>query len=291
MANTTQELLGPNILLMGSGGTGKTHAIATLVEWAAKNDKQVFCLFTENSLETLLGFWTDVNMPPFNRTAPAEVPKCLHWHQQVTRPISLTSLTDAAQKVGMMSYDAVTKMQDMNRSGENNAFWKILGSCSNFPDDRTGEKFGAVDTWGVDKIFVIDSLTELANACMKMVIGNKPTAAPPDYGVAQNNLMNFIRLCTQGSRATFVMTAHVDKQVDEISGMTKTMVKSIGKALGSDIPPLFSDVIYTVREGDQFFWDTAAYGVDTKTRSLGYRSKIKPDFAQIMDVWKGRGGK
>jgi len=50
-------------------------------------------------------------------------------------------------------------------------------------------------------------------------------------------------------------------------------------------------VIYTVREGDAFYWDTAAYAVDTKTRSLGYRSKLKPDFATILDVWKQRGGK
>ena len=103
--------------------------------------------------------------------------------------------------------------------------------------------------------------------------------------------MNFIRLCTQGITATFVITAHVDRQIDEISGTTKIMVKSIGKALAGDIPQLFSDVILTVREGDKFTWDTAAYGVDCKTRSLGYRSKILPDFGQVMNVWTQRGGK
>jgi hypothetical protein len=69
------------------------------------------------------------------------------------------------------------------------------------------------------------------------------------------------------------------------------MVKSVGKALVSEIPTLFSDVIYSVREGDKFYWSTAEYGVDTKTRSLGYRKNITPDFAQIMNVWKQRGGK
>lgn len=284
-------LAGPNILLMGPSGTGKTFALGTLTDWAQANGKEMFVLFTESGTETLLGYWTDVGLPPFNRTEPLPIPPCLHWHQQTTRPLPLTSLIDAATKVGMMSYDAVTKMQDMNRSGDNNALLKIYKSCSDFPDDRTGKTFGSIDSWTSDRIFVIDSLSELANACMKHVIGNKPTAAPPDYGVAQNSLMNFLRLCTQATQCTFVMTAHVDKQTDEISGMTKTMVKSIGKALAGDIPPLFSDVIYTVRDAAEFFWDTAAYGVDCKTRSLGYRSKIRPDFAQIMNVWKGRGGK
>ena len=68
------------------------------------------------------------------------------------------------------------------------------------------------------------------------------------------------------------------------------MTKAIGKAMADDIPPLFSDVIYTVREADKFYWDTAAYGVDTKTRSLGIRSKIEPDFSAIFDKWKVRAG-
>lgn len=274
------ELAGPKILLMGPSGTGKTYSLGTLTDWAAANKKEVFVLFTENGLETLLGYWRD---------AGREVPACLHWHQQMTRPHDLKSLMTAAENVGKLSYEALTKMSDPNRGGEANAFWKILGSCANFQDDRTGKTFGALDKdFGLDRIFVIDSLSELANACMKMQVGNKPTAAPSDYGVAQNNLMNFLRLCTQGTKCTFVITAHVNRETDEITQTTKIMVKSVGKALAGDIPQLFSDTIYTVREGDKFFWDTAAYGVDTKTRSLGYRSKITPDFAQIMNVWQKR---
>lgn len=276
-----RPLAGPNVLLMGPGGTGKTYAIGTIVDWAQAHGYEVFVLFTEQGLETLLGYWRDKGR---------EVPACLHWHQTFTQPVSLKSLTKAAENVGKLTYEALTKSVDPDRA-QNNAFHKILQACADFPDDRTGKKFGPIDSFGVDKIFINDSLTETANAVMKMVIGSKPTASQPDYGVAQNNLMNWLRLCTQGMSCTFVMTAHVDRETDAVSGSTKIMVKAIGKALVSEIPPLFSDVIYTVREGDQFYWDTAAYGVDTKTRSLGYRSKITPDFGQIMDLWERRGGK
>jgi hypothetical protein len=125
---------------------------------------------------------------------------------------------------------------------------------------------------------------------MKMVVGSKPTASLPDYGVAQTNLMNFLRLCTQGVDCPFVMIAHVDRETDGITQASKIMIKSIGRALATEIPTLFSDVIYSVREGDKFYWDTAAFGVDTKTRSLGVRSKINPNFAQIFDIWQKRGG-
>lgn len=283
------QMLGPKVLLMAPSGTGKTFALGTLVEWAQKNEKEVFILFTENGLETLLGYWRDVGVAPFFRKEPAEIPLCLHWHSALTRPIGLSALMGAAEAVGKFSYKQVTEMVDPKRS-ENNSFWKILSACADFPDDRTGLKFGPIDSWGSDKIFGIDTLSELANSVMKMVIGAKPTASQPDYGVAQNNLMNFLRLCTQGMLPTFVMTAHVDRQTEEISGQTKIMVKAIGKALAGDIPQLFSDVIYAEREGDKFYWNTAAYGVDTKTRSLGYRSKITPDFGQLMETWKQRGG-
>ncbi len=271
--------IGPKILIEGPSGTGKTYALGKLVEWAAENNTEVFALFTENGLETLLGYWRDRDL---------EVPANLHYHSTLTKPLALDQLLKAADNVGKLSYESITKMVDANRGGDNNAFYKILQACSDFPDDRSGKKFGPIDAFGIDRIFVIDSLSELANAAFKMVIGSKPTASMPDYGVAQNNLMNFLRLCTQGLRCTFVMTAHVDRQQDEITGGIKLMTKAIGKAMSNDIPQLFSDVIYCVREGTNFYWDTAAANVDVKTRNLPIASKQAPDFRIIMDKWKNR---
>jgi hypothetical protein len=275
------ELFGPKVVLMGLGGTGKTYALGTLADWCAANKFELAILFTEQGLESFLGYYRDNGKEP---------PACVYWHQQKTKPISLKSLMDTAKNVGILSYEALAKSVDSNRGGENNAFLKILGSCSDFKDDRTGKSLGGVDSFPLTRIFAMDSLTETANAAMKMQIGSRPMASPGDYGVAQNNLMNFLRLCTQGMSCPFVMTAHVDREVDGVTQSTKIMIKAIGKALATEIPTLFSDVIYTTREASSFYWDTAAYGVDTKTRSLGIKSKINPDFALIFDVWKKRSG-
>ena len=278
-----RALIGPKVCLMGLGGTGKTYALGTLADWATANGFELAILFTESGLESFIGYFRDHEREP---------PANIYWHQQITRPISLKTLMLTADNVGKLSYEALAKSTDPNRGGENNAFWKILASCSDFKDDRTGKSLGAIDTWkAADKrIFVMDSLTETANAAMKMQIGSRPMASPGDYGVAQNNLMNFLRLCTQGMECPFVMTAHVDRETDPVTQATKIMIKAIGKALATEIPTLFSDIIYTTRDADKFFWDTAAYGVDTKTRSLGYRSKIEPNFAAVFDVWKKRSG-
>lgn len=274
------SLAGPKILLEGPSGSGKTFALGTLVDWAARQSPphEVFVLFTENGLETLLGYWRDRKLA---------VPANLHWHVVRTPAIPLAALLEGAKKVGLLSYEALTKSVDPDRS-TNNPWEKLLTVLTNFPDDRTGAKFGNIGTWPATRILVNDSLSETANACVRMVIGNKPTTSQPDYGVAQNNLLNWLRYMTQAFVGTFVITAHVQRQTNEITGVTQLMTKAIGKALADDIPTLFSETIYTVREGTNWYWDTAAANVDTKTRYLPIASKIKPDFAQIMDKWLER---
>ena len=283
------NLAGPKILLQGDSGSGKTFSIGTAVDWAEKNGTEVFCLFTESGLETLLGYWSDPPRDPGGKPVrPARaVPANLHWHVSRAPALNLSSLIDGANKVGLLNYESLTKMTDPNR-GANNPYEKILRSLADFPDDRTGKKFGNIGEWGPNRILCIDSLTQLGDACMKMVIGSKPTASQPDYGVAQNNLMNFLRYLTQALRCTVVMTAHVQRQVNEITGGVQLMTKAIGKAMADDIPPLFSEVIYCLREGPTWYWDTAAVGVTTKTRYLQVTSKIPPDLGVILDRWKTR---
>lgn len=283
----SKGLAGPNILLNGESGTGKTYALGTAVEWAEKNGVDVFYFDIENSLETLLGYWRDP--PPLGKGTDA--PKNLHWHQLAVRPVSLAKMILAAKDTGELSYKLLTSKDDNDRGGQNNPFWQILVALNNFKDDRTGKEWGPVEKFGPDKLFILDSFTELSNAATKMVIGSRSTMAPPDYGVAQNHLMNYIRLACHGMTCSFIMTSHPARDKDEVTGSVRTTIKTVGTAIQPDIPPLFSDVLYSVREGNKFSWDTAAYGTVTKTRYLGYKAGITPDFGQIFDLWKKRGAR
>lgn len=283
------ELFGPKILLVGDSGTGKTYALGTIVDWAERNGYPVRALFTENGLETLLGYWKD---PPKNTAGaplrpPRPIPACLAWHVLKDKPLGLEALIKGANQAGIMSYKALTEMQDPDRS-VNNSYEKMLQALADFPDDRTGQKLGNIGKWGPKTILLWDSLTETGELAMKMIVGKKPTAAPPDYGVAQNNLMNLLRYITQGFPPTVVMTAHIQRQVIEATGGINVTVKGPGKALGDDIPRLFSEVIGTRREGTEWMWDTTGVGAVAKTRYLPISGKIKPDLAQVMDGWVKR---
>jgi len=278
---TTEELIlrGPKVMLQGPSGTGKTTALGTAVDWCEKHNWPVYAMFTENSTEVLYGYWKDKGRP---------IPSNLHVADLMVKAVDLTSLIDAADKVGKLTYESLTKLIDPKRSGENNAYWKILKSCANFVDSRTGEAFGSLESFPTESLFIMDSLSETANAAFRMQVGNKPVASQPDYLVAQQNLLNFLRLLTQGIRCGVILTAHVDRLVDEINGGTKITTKSIGKALAGELPQLFSDVILTTRMGTEWVWDTANVMTDLKTRNLTYSSKLRPDFAPLFDKWLSR---
>lgn len=277
--SASPRLTGVKELLEGASGTGKTHAIGTAVDWCDKNGIESFVLFAEpNGWETLAGYWSDKGK---------KIPDSLHWHVLDARPLSLAQLKEAAIKVGQLSYESLTKATDSNRA-VNNPFEKVLAACTDFPDDRTGKKYGPVDSWGIDKFLWLDHLTALSNIVNKMVIGNKPTMAPPDYGVGQNNLMNFLRLLTHGCQCHFGLLAHMTREKDEISGSIKLMTSAIGSAISPEIPPLFSDVIMSIREGTSFWWDTSSMSADLKTRNLPILAKIPPDFGPVLDKWKAR---
>jgi len=272
---TDYQLPGYNVLLMGPTGTGKTHAIGTLVDLGL--DVHFFAF--ESGSESLLGYYTDRG---------EKVPKNLHVTTVKTASASWTEMADAVRNVNILSYDALKKSSDPHRS-KYNQMEQFLRTFADVVDDR-GNKYGPVDSWDQSRAIVIDGLTGLGDACLKAVIGGKADRDQKDWGLAQNILENFIRRTCDGVKAHFVLLSHIDRIVDEVYGGTKLMVSTLGKALPPKIPPMFSDVILTTREGTQWYWDTADSRADLKTRNLPIATKQQPTFAAIHKKWLARNG-
>lgn len=271
---TTTTLPGFNVLLMGPAGTGKTHSIGTLVD----SGLDVFYLALEPGLESLLGYYTDAGKP---------VPPNLHWHTLKAPKASFADLLDSATKINQLSLESLAKMADPNR-GKHNQFLELLSALNNFPDDRSGAKFGPVNEWGADKVLVIDGLAGINKAAMSLVIGGKPVKNQSDWGIAQDQVEKILRMLCDSCPCHFVLLAHVERETDAILGGVKLMVSTLGKALAPKIPAMFSDVILTVRQGSKFSWDTANVQADLKTRNLPIKADIVPEFKQIVDKWKAR---
>lgn len=274
MSSPDTGLAGPNVLLMGPAGTGKTHSLGTLADAGV----EVFYLGLEPGLESLLGYWTDRGQP---------VPPNVHWHVLEQPKSSWNTLKDAATKVNTLALDTLSKWQDPNR-GSYNQFIRLLEVLNDFPDQRTGQKFGDVSSWGPDRALALDALTGLNNIALSLVVGGKPVRSQSDWGIAQTQIESLVRKLCDDCRCWFICLAHVERETDQILGGVKLTVATLGKALAPKIPPMFSDVILTVRQGDKWTWDTGSAIADTKTRNLPVKADLKPDFGQIVAKWKAR---
>lgn len=277
------DLPGINVLLMGPAGTGKTHSIGTAVDagvdfFGPGKHLHVFLLALEPGLESLKGYWTDRDLP---------IPPNLHWHVIKAPDIGFVDMIDAAKMINTLSLESLAKMQDAKRS-KHNQFISILEALANFPDDRTGEKFGPVNTWGADRILAIDGMAGLNRASLAMVVGGKPVKSQSDWGIAQDQVEKILRKLCEDCKCHFILLGHVERETDQILGGVKIMISTLGKALAPKIPAMFSDVILTVRQGTKWTWDTSNSQADLKTRNLPIAADNAPDFRPMLQKWLRR---
>ena len=258
-------LPGVNEMLCGTSGSGKTHAIRTLVEAGL----EVFVLFTEPGMEVL-----------------ADIPKeKLHWHYIAPASPDFEDMISSATKINTMSFEAITKLPDINKR-KYDEFIQVLVTLSNFKDDRTGASFGPVDSWDSSRVLVVDSLTGLSLMAMNLVTGSKPVKSLADWGVAIDNLERLITKLCVDTKCHFVLISHLERETDEVTGGTSLMASTLGRKLASKLPRYFSDVIHVVRKADKFVWSTVTSNVDLKARNISLADNLPPSFVPIIANWR-----
>lgn len=268
-------LPGVNVLLMGASGTGKTHAVGTLVDTGI----EVFYFAYEQGAESLLGYYLD------NGKA---VPPNLHICTVKAPTASFLEMADAVRLANTLSFDALIRQVDGSRAKYN----QLEGFLRNFNDvvDDQGNHYGDIAKWGADRALVVDGLTGLCDSAMKACIGGKFARDQKDWGLAQNMVEGILRKVTSEGLFHFVLIAHVERETDPNGGGLKLMASALGKALAPKLPAMFSDVILTKRIGREFFWDTEDPAADLKSRNLPIAAKNPPTFLTIINKWRVRSG-
>lgn len=110
------------------------------------------------------------------------------------------------------------------------------------------EKWGddtSPKSWGPDKVFVLDSLTFLAEAAYNWAVGMNPGYKDPRlwYGEAQDACENFLAMLTSDSFATHVVVISHVTWTDPGTGLFKGYPSAVGKALGPRIPTFFNHML------------------------------------------------
>lgn len=259
--------MGIKVLLQGGSGVGKTYSIRTLIDAGVTP----FCLFTENSFEVL------EDIPP----------EKLHWAYVPPSQGGLDTLLEAAQRITTMGPDQLQKLNDTRRS-TTNTWMRMLLLLQNFECGRTGEKFGNISTWDTSRALVIDSLSGLTIAAVKAAVGEKYAMTQPEYQIAMKTIENLVNFLCTGISCHFVLTAHVERELDEVLGGTRLYPSTLGRKLSPLLPRFFSDVIMAKRQGTKFFWDTADPTADLKARNAGISADLRPSFVPLIQAWRTR---
>mgnify|MGYP006316598839 CR=1 FL=1 len=272
----SEGLPGLNIMIIGASGVGKTYSIHDIVDYGF----ETFCLMTESGLESLLGYWTDRNLP---------IPANLHWHQVRATNLGFKEMISSAKDVNQLTFEMLLKKPDTNK-GKFTAFIDLLTALSDFKDDRTGQSFGAVDDWGPDRWLCLDSLTGINTFAMQNTIGGKSVRDQKDWSMAQVQVENLLRMLADGCKCHFLLLGHTEREVDPVNGGVKIMASTLGKALAPKLPAMFSEVILAEKAGDKWQWVTNSPMADTKSRYLS--TGIHPQsFKPLIEKWISRGGK
>lgn len=271
MSDSTNQTIvpGPKVMLIGPIGGGKTNSIRTLVQAGLK----VGAIFTEPGMETV------ADIPPED----------LAWVYIPPAGPSWKDMIDSAKKINELPFKMLTEMGDINKK-KYQEFITLLTTLSDFTDERTGAKLGPVDDWGHDRVLFIDSLSGINIMAMNLVTGSKPVKSMADWGVAMDNLERLITMLTTGLTCPVVLTAHPERETDEVLGGANIMASTLGKKLAPKIPRFFSDVIYVTRNKSDFYWSTSMSGADLKARNLPLGEKLEPSFVPLFEAWRKRTG-
>lgn len=269
----SEILKAPSVLLQGPTGTGKSDVAGELAQWVDK----LFLIVTEpNGLESVLdGF----------ARRKVSLDK-LHYHVIEPSRANFQELETLAKKVSISTHESLTKASPGSRQGAK--LIEVMGVFFNFTCQRTGKAFGNLANRPPTEAVYVDSLSGISSMAWDVTMGDKLTAHQGEWGIAMKLIENAILSWTSNLKCIFVLTAHIERETDDISQGTQVTVSTLGRKLAPKIPRFFSEVVQTSTEGPNFFWNTDLPGVALKHRALPKQAKLPPTFKPIVEKYQER---
>lgn len=265
-----------SFLLMGAPGTGKTHSAATMAN--CSGIEKVCFLFTENSRAT---FDSD-NFGPLAK----HLGKKIHYMRALPLTGTFKDMIATADMVLAQNLQSLQSKPAIGGTNLRKAYHKILNSLVSYKCEITGEEFPAVDDWPSSWCLVLDSLTGLNYALQNFQVGNKPIMNVSDWQIVMNMEALLLRRLTGALDCQVIVTAHLTRERDEVTGTTSIFPNALGSKLGPVIPSFFDEVLMTKFTGGKFTWSTLESNADLKARMFPRNKELEPTFTQLRQLEK-----
>jgi hypothetical protein len=267
----TVALVPPSVLLQGESGAGKTSSIITLVSAGI----ETFVIGTEPGfVDSLIDRCRELQL---NMSK-------LHWMSVLPATEGWEALDEVTQKIGALDFEGISKIKGIGKDKTRVPATKFLNALKDFRCERDGKSYGSFTTWGDDRALVIDSLSGLSAIAWYLTVGYKPTGAPGEWNIAMNFLEMLLMKINSDRKCYFVLTAHVEKEMDEILGVNRIMTSTLGRKLAPKIPRFFSEVVYAQRTTTEprFRWSTIDANAALKNRVLPVSNLLSPNFGPVV---------
>lgn len=283
-ANPAQQsnlkLQPPSVLLQGASGAGKTSSIITLLTAGI----EVFVIGTEPGfVDSLIDRCRELK---------ADINK-LHWTTALPATEGWDAMDEMIKVIGGGNFETISQSKGIGKDKTRVPAQKFLMALKDFQCERDGKSYGSFTTWDDSRALVVDSLSGLSTIAWYLTVGYKPTGAPGEWNIAMNFLEGLLMKINSDRKCYFVLTAHVEKEMDEISGVQRVMTSTLGRKLAPKIPRFFGEVVYATRSIDPkgvptFNWSTVDRNADLKNRVLPVNAVISPDFKLVVEGHKKR---
>ena len=266
----------PHSLIMGPAGSGKTSSIATY----AAAGLEVFVVVTEpTGVDSLYDSWERLGLDL----------KLLHYAVVPPSSPSWKAVREMVSVSNALSYKDLSEMKMGIAKSEMKQFDKLVRIFENFVDDRTGNSYGDVTSWPASRAVCLDSLSGFSTISLQNTVGFKPSPHQGEWGAAMGNVGSFLLKLSSDIKCFFTLTAHIEKEPDEITGMAKVGVSTLGKKLAPKIPYYFSEVVRARKDGTgKFLWATVDTESDLKNRALPVGRELAQDFKPIIAAYQKR---
>jgi hypothetical protein len=266
---------------MGAVGSGKTRAIKTLlpiyIDEAGMEQRgagqQSFLMALEPGAETTLRGHlcgsTSLSVP-------------IHWHYLPPTPPSWDVLKRWAMNANSMSTDALVKATDPSK-GLYTQFQRLFALCDEFICQGCQENFMGIHTFTPDMTCVIDSLTGLTKIIQQCVIGGKHARSWPETLEIQGDIEDFLNLWFGEGQAHHILTSHVDRETEYVSGGDFVTVDTVGQKLAAKIAKIPDELILADVDEAGYYWCTQRPGYILKSRTIPNLQRTEPDFRSLLN--------
>lgn len=205
--SATAERKPVRMLLVGNSGSGKTGALISLL----RAGYTIRMLDMDNNVDSL-------------------VQLCLRENPALLDRLDVISIRDKFR---------ASQMTGVEVDGQPKAFVEAVNFMRKWDDGSTPGQ------WDRKTIFALDTLTSFSWAGLLWAKGMNPSAkdARQWYATAGETLKNYLQLITSPAFNPHVIVLSHVNLVDMPDGSVKGFASALGKALGPEIPKVFSTMI------------------------------------------------